>query len=263
MTSPRFFNTWHRAVQEFLTPEIHLKCNDNAASNTITNSGSIEKDGVSGADTNTFSVEGKIGTGFVFTGSNHFAGKWLNLNTFLSDISSDGIGSICLWFIMPSTYSYNNAPFFSFQSNLPTTDGHLIMSPSALNKVFINLKRNDNDSLTESWNWTSDTLEAPLEWNHIMIIQDGVSRQIYINNNINGSFGSVYNPRPGDWLHDFNGAADKFHMGMDSNLAKRGWDMKVDDFRYYNVALTEAQRNFIYNSGNGTEEDIVSGVSYI
>lgn len=229
-------------------PYLEYKCNDNAASSTVTDNGTGSNNGAfySGAttiNTSLVSVAGKIAQAFSFTSaSSHHVN--FNAST-ISAISTDSIGSVAFW-CNPNTDTgqNNNTAMLSFGN-----------STNAFRFELENTDTLEFNLFNGTTNYTGHVAigSRPTgSWTHVVMVQDGTFK-IYVNSSLQsitytqstGLTGwlnlltGVNYGRVGNWV--FNGNEQDFYSG------------KIDDLRYYRTALSQTEINSIYGEGNGTE----------
>jgi len=103
-----------------------------------------------------------------------------------------------------------------------------------------------------------DTNEMTIDdngWYHISFNQNGSSVVSRLNNAVmSPAFGGGYDIDRGKWINDFVVPLSSITIAKSGALMI---NLKIDDLRYYSQSLTDAQLNFIYNSGNGTESELI------
>lgn len=230
------------------SPYAHYKCNDDAASTTVTDDGTGANTGTSSTNTSNLSATGKVNEAFDFNGSS----EYINADSLQQDIETDSIGSLSFWVTTDST---GNRYIFSLSdTGGPDTDYFRCRLHSASQKFSV-LGASSGGS---QFHWRSDTtLATDGTWYHIVVVQDGIALKVYINGSLEtGTWDDSTDV--GMWFGDMTAAnIDNGRIGCsnDSGVGNYAfWDGKIDDFRYYqNVALSPSQVAQIYNAGSGTE----------
>ncbi len=221
----------------------HWRLNDNTSSTSVNDTGSGASVIQASTSTSSFSQAGKINAAFNFNGTS----QYVNLDDFLSKVRTDSTGSFSLW-IKPTT---GGGTIFNFGG----PGGYI---------QFEYLSGNQNVALTISGNGTAfkcstpPSSVAPSVWSHIVVVQDGVSPKIYVNNvlqtltfqvsNVNGAW-FTYN-----WAGPITyGRLAAFNISTDPNNNNSFYSGMVDDMRYYKRVLGSTEIAGLYNSGSGSE----------
>jgi len=83
-------------------------------------------------------------------------------------------------------------------------------------------------------------------WHHVVGVKDGEEMRLYVDGVSDNTAVDI----GGDYAYGVN--SDDVYIGQHYNRYING---AIDDLRIYNIALTLAQIEAIYNSGNGTEDE--------
>ena len=93
---------------------------------------------------------------------------------------------------------------------------------------------------------TANTAVNNDEWRHIVWVQDGTTRRIYIDGELDktGTGGEIFDPEAGK-------DTDKIYIGMDNrqSTAVDSFDGNIDDIALWNVVLDEDNITKVYNLG--------------
>lgn len=235
-------------ITQPIQPYAHYRCNDNAANTTVTDDGSGANNGVANVNTSNYSVAGKINQAFELNGSSEF----IAVDALEVDIDSDTTGSISVW-VEPDDVSVNNTVF-----SLGDTDSDSFF----FIQFDTNGKLNVGIFKTGSYQWRHRSVAgSSANVNiHVMVIQNGTSPKIYVNNvDVTNLITSVDITV---WFSDIEAAVDNGRIGS-INWTGGGnvsfFDGEIDDFRYYqNKVLTETDRLAIFKDGDGTEGSAIT-----
>jgi hypothetical protein len=206
--------------------------NDNAASTVVVDSSGNSNDGVSSANTNTVSGPGKINEAFTFDGIANVVAVPLLSDT---SIYSNSVFSISIW------VKSNPLGSVDICGNLDSSpDAGWVLGLDGSDRLYFTAKYNTVDLNT----LTSSSFSSG-SWKHVIVIVENDEAKIYINNSLNGSR-----------TDGTGGSKDDSVLAVNVGDSNRGFNLSgdLDDFRFYNFALTFSQRSYIYNSGNGTED---------
>lgn len=228
-------------------PYLHYKCNDNAASAVVTDSGSLGSNGLflAGAttiNTSLISVVGKIGQAFSFTSA---SSHYVSLSTgFINVVKSDTTGGMAFWF------------------NASTVGGILISFSGATAQERFTIFNNTANQISVGFVAANLDIFACLcattfnlgQWNHCAISQNGTAGlNIYINGSLGTTTYSISNNKAA-WNSSLN-TFDTASIGVlrDNNIALSYYTGNIDDFRYYRTVLSSSDVQSIYAEGNGNE----------
>jgi len=228
-----------------LVPYAHYKCNDDASSTTVTDDGAGNHDGTCSQNTDQWSVTGKINEAFDLDGSNV-----IEIDSLASAVNSDTIGTISLWIEITNNQS---GYFFSFSDS--SSSGGLDIfaigcSGASPNKIIIYTYWGSG----VQWQWYSAELSEG--WHHFAVVQNGTSPKFYIDGTQDTTAFDVDNDAT-SWFDDSDGTLDTGYIGARAfnGGADNKYTGKIDDIRYYQLALSAGQVSFLYSGGNGTEEN--------
>jgi len=231
------------------TAYAHFKCNDNAASTTVTDDGSGGNNGTSSTNTSNLSTTGKVNEAFDLVASNS---EYFESAGAGSGIASDTTGSLSFW-VYPTADDSNyyvsiadkSAYEFLYVRRLATND-----------KIAVHCYL----GVTNSWQWQTADNTCPINtWTHVTVVQNGTSPSVYINGSVSGSLTTSDDTTT--WLADVT-AVDAFIVGAYYNSGYTGYpDARVDDIRYYKWVLTSDDVSTLYNGGDGTEATLIEDAS--
>ena len=214
----------------------HYKCNDNAANTTVLDSlGS--HNATAGANTSVFDAVGLINGCFNFAGSYYF---------YLASHADFNFGtspaSISLWVKRSASISTEQCIFAKRASSGATEDGY-----SAYFTSNTNLRIHYYTDVNYTVSNVSDG-----NWHNIIVVLDYTnhSSTVYFDNSLIGTQSHTQDSQSNTY---------SFYVGTRRSApASSVWNGYVDDVRIYNHILSEDERNFIYNSGSGTEEEEIT-----
>ena len=210
---------------------------------TVTDTGSGTNDGTASVDISNLTITGKINNAFDFNGSS----EYINIDLLQADIASDTSGSFSVWFNTDTLTSLQQ--IFGFAST--TSQGEITASLNSSGNIIISVRDNSG---TLQWRHTSVASLSAGTWYHLVIVQNGTSPKVYVNNsdvtNLTTTTDTTF------WFNDItnidNGRIGCFNINNGGNSTF--FDGQIDDFRYYqNYALDTGEISTLYNSGNGTE----------
>ena len=221
----------------------HFKLNEDAASTAVDDTGSGDNDGTSVGNTSAYSVVGKILDAFEFNGTN----ETVTADAIATNTQSDTTGSVSWW---QKTSDINDVIWAWGDA-----DGNAYMQANQnANKLNVILRETGG----QQFNFLVNHDVNDGEWWHFVVVQNGTQVVIYTNGALETDITRSVTTDEGAWLADavfdrFNLAARDYNSGGDASF----WAGTIDDWRYYkNTALTLAQVQEIYNSGNGTESEL-------
>ncbi len=217
---------------------MHIKCNDNAANTTVTDSvGTLTL--TSDVNTDVITTAGKINNGFNLAAgtANHYAlgGYSAALNT--------ATGAIAVWAQKGNSTTSTISNF----RNAATTTGFLFFfinyAPYQISLAY--------HGRAEMCTY-NDTFTAGV-WYHIVIQQTGSGIELYVDG-VKKTW--LTNDLGTKWISDAWASYSVFMFGAYRQTTfYGGFNSKLDDYRVFNRPLTQPEIDFLYNSGNGTEED--------
>ena len=223
--------------------KIHLKCNDDAASTSITDDGDYTQAFTSDVNTEQFSISGKINKAFNFQGTSNMLSS--GGAAYDSSVATTS-GTVCAWI-----YSTDNSGGQNAWMGAGAGAGMSMRSAGGNgNGVF-------DDGVGTIIGKTVAAIPEG-EWYHVVMIQDGITSGgiIYTNGVLDS--GSQAIQRPGLWFDDFyTAAADTINVGDRTEGApgSLSWLGYIDDVRVYTNVLSQSDVEYIYNSGTGTESN--------
>jgi hypothetical protein len=233
-------------VAEPVQPYCHYRCDDDAANTTVTDAGSGGDNGAlaGGDNTDDVSTTGKVNKAFSMNGTD----DCVEADTVAGNIASDTAGTIAFWAYL-DTWASNNESFVMisdadagsfFQLGTGNASGKLLCRFWNANSEQWSLNQNDTSMFPTG------------SWIHWAIVQDGTSPKLYKNGvDITSATASTDLTQ---WLGDVT-TIDTLRL-MCTNYAGNGntnfIDGKIEDFRYYQSALTAKQIRAIYADGSGS-----------
>jgi len=234
----------------------HLKMNQTSGT-TITDDGTGANDGNSSTDAANLTVSGLVGNAFQFNG----VSEYIEVNDLHTDIASDTIGSISLWFYsaVPSGSEY----LISFGDTSGTFDQlqiSLFQSGADID-VYAQFDRQAG-SPNAGWSVNSSASSSTASaWHHVVLVQDGVLIKLYVDTVLATTYPA--SSRGGEWFS----ASANLDNGRIGCLNTNGGGNTglyagiVDDVRYYKCVLPTAEIATLYNSTAGTEKSIILDAS--
>ncbi len=229
-------------------PYAHYKCNDNAASTTVTDDGTGANNGTSSVNTSTLNATGKINDGFDLEES---SSHYVDIDSLLTDISSDTEGSISFWFKVESTIPART--ILSFSDTDSTNTIHFFVFSTSLTVYFIS-------GASVNYGWICLASISTDTWYNVVVTFDGTTPYLYLNSVESGT--RIWGEDDYGWFSGFSGL-DNGRIGcINYNSAGNSefFDGIVDDVRYYKTALSQESVNSLYNRGNGTEDKILDNL---
>jgi prepilin-type N-terminal cleavage/methylation domain-containing protein len=214
----------------------HYLMNENTSDDTVTDDSNYGRHGVSNVTTDTITnVSGRINRAFDFTGS-----QYVSIPTDTTSFGANDKYSVSVWVNIPIDYTHTGYDTITSKraSNEDTVAEIGFEAGSGKPYFFEN-----------GGYYNADYSPPHGEWVHMVYVinsQAGTFK-VYANTNIVTEQTDIV-PFSGDAFQPFifggmineNGFGQEFHGGM-------------DDLRYYNIELTQADVNAIYYGGVGTE----------
>ena len=227
----------------------HFKSNENAANTTVADSSPSEFSTVWSRNTDNDSVAGKINTALRYNKANKAT---VSCGTGLSftDDTSDKPVSIALWVWMDAISSSDH---FITKLNGAGSYEWNIGSNWGLPQCFF------RDVSTGIWvGVKGDTALDTGKWVHVVFTYNGVPPPRYNSTGLSIYVDSVKQTagatRPAGTYDCMESTAGDLSIGTWYD-AVANMDGNMDDIRIYNIELTQAQIDSIYNSGDGTEDE--------
>lgn len=226
----------------------HLKCNDDAASTSITDSTDryslstyVNTDTINTEDMH---VTGKVGTGAFDLGYSSVSGESPQINypsNTWADIAAQGQNfTLAFWWKTSSTTGTQAICFSQSYVNHPSDKGFSAFTYDSTNSVYLRIR---TDSGAYSANLSSDIIN----WHHYAVTRIGDELRFYIDGSQSGTTQSgadidanLYEP------------TNTLTIGKSSSGDNA--EGHIDDFRLYNYGLSDQEISILYNSGNGTED---------
>ena len=226
-------------VYYMVLEKAHYKFNETSGTDVIDSSGNSNT-GTIGAGI-TINQTGKINKSYLFANNDNTSNvNFGNLNWF-----SETNYSVCGWF----NRTGNFGSFTNFLTKTTSTgyDRPLTISFGSDNAMVCSIG-NGSDTLT---NLVSTSTFSSTGWNHYCYTKSGNDIKLYINNSLEDSDTLSYTPTTN---------TTNILLGnlSSTSYASRTYAGNIDDFRIYDFVLTKKDINLIYNSGNGTETDLLT-----
>ncbi|MBS3914996.1 MAG: LamG domain-containing protein [Bacteroidetes bacterium] len=79
-------------------------------------------------------------------------------------------------------------------------------------------------------------------WNHLVFTQNGYNVNIYLNNT------KILSKTVTSYYKSTDATTNAFILGTNRNLLNRYLDGRIDDFKFYNVALSDCQVDYLYKN---------------
>jgi len=183
--------------------------------------------------------------------------EYVNINALESDISSDTIGSFSLW-LSPDTAA-GSRDVLTFGDTSDNNDYLIFRFVDSNDYMQCWIKSGG----TTQWAFTTAANSVPTStWTHLVITQDGGAPQVYINGESAAITFSTSTDKT-QWFADIGGNVDNGRIAcLNYNGAGNAnfFDGKIDDVRYYKHALSVEEATALYNSGNGSENQMLEVV---
>ncbi|MHA1949998.1 MAG: LamG-like jellyroll fold domain-containing protein, partial [Candidatus Thorarchaeota archaeon] len=232
-------------------PFIQLTMNDNLATTNVIDTGTGSNDGTLNVNTDTLSIAGQINTALDFNGTSNF----VNMDTAGGVIDSDTTGSMSAWIYVDTVAA--SRVVYCLANTTAQTRNQIFVTATQTFRLFI---QNTGTVLIDV---ETPVTSIPLAtWTHVVASQDGVSPRLYIN----GVNQSLTTNTATD-LTAWNGTLttpNNLRIGC-QNFNSTGnllfFDGRLDDVRYYQHPLSQAQIDDIYNSGTGTESFALDSIT--
>lgn len=246
-------NNWNAGPTR---PDIHFKLNDNAGNNTIADNGVI---GVNGSvfssattvDTSTLTTAGKINTSIHFTSSSSHS--IMIPTTSVTSLSTDTVGSLCMWVYPDSIPTVDPAVLFSISNNSEVTDALFYQNTTGNIELLIRKSGVTQLNLKSTMTLTTGA------WNHIAIVQNGINGNFFVNSSLDTTI-SINTFNASVWFANLTSLnVSRVGCSIDASNTRNGfYNGRIDDFRYYprNISISEVKS--IYAEGNGTESFITT-----
>ena len=210
----------------------HWRMNDNDSNTTVLDSVRGRNGIWQHGNTSTDSVTGKLNRALSFDGTNDYFTVTntanFNLSTFSISVWLKHANTSVLWDRVLS------------KKNLYTDSDGYEITLDGTNTGVLYVSGSSNSFCTSNLgiNWLLS------EWHHICVVYKGTTVFIYLNGvskTVTGSITPVIS----------NSRA--LYIGKIESEPTTMWDGVMDDFRYYNMELTQSHVSSLYNNGNGTE----------
>jgi len=232
---------------------LHLDMNDNAASTTVTDSGSYGYDGTlaGGDNTEDLSVAGKVDGALDLDGS----ADYVSLDAYTADFLTATEGTVALWCYASAD---DDGTEYMFDIGSSASWSELRLRLDWANDRVSAAILPDN---TTQWSMYTDTdsLDGLVgSWIHVALVQDGVAPVLYLNGVAYDNFGTTTDTT--QWLDDLGSASavpTLTSIGVRRGPAYTGnhYDGGIDEVLVLKRAMTPDEILAIYNEGNGTEEE--------
>jgi hypothetical protein len=204
----------------------HFKLNDNLATTAVVDSGPFSANGTASANTSTLSVAGKINTALHFGGTDYVAlGNFARYKPALF---------VSLWFKRDSTGDATTRwLLLKYGGGAWGWDGWGVYINH--NTIGIWLNGNTQD------NYFGGTIADDTNWHHVYAeIRRGGSCLLYVDTL------STVSRTDANTIYNEN---------VDLQVGN-SFIGSIDDLRFFDAALTSDDISFLYNGGNGTEDDL-------
>ena len=214
----------------------HYLMNENTSNTTVTDDSGHGRQGVSNVNTNTITnVSGRINRAFNFTGS-----QYTTIPTNTTSFGANDKYSVSVWVNIPVGYTHTGYDTITSKRVANANTVAEIGFENGAGKPYF----------FEIGGYYNANYSPPHgEWVHMVYVINSQARtfKVYANTNVVTEQTNIA-PFSGDAAQPFifggmineNGFGQSFHGGM-------------DDLRYYNIELTQADVNAIYYGGAGTE----------
>jgi hypothetical protein len=234
-------------------PYIAYGCNDNAANQTVVNTGTGANNGATQpGNTDARNVNpGHIGDALSFNGTT----EYLSANADVATINSDTTGAVSAWIFVDTVAA--SRVIYSLANTAAQTRIQFFVGTGQQLRVFI---QNTGTSLAD---YESPGSSIPLStWTHVVLSQDGVVPKLFINS-VEQSLTVNTAVDPTAWNATLTSPNVLYYGAINFNGggAQLFFDGNLDDLRYYQHSLSQAQIDQIYNSGTGTESFAVDTIT--
>ena len=225
------------------TPRTYFKMNEDSSSPTVVDSGSGGNNGSQySGGTNQLAAAGLLNGAFEFDGPT--SGYCVDVTSFGSDLMDDQAGSFSFW--VKDSQSW--MPVFHLYNNHPTggSNAWIRVSPEAVSWIYED---------AGSYSGRHASIPDDGAWHHIVLVQDGLDLKAFIDGREEPMAGQ--NGAQGKWFGDMTSPISKASIGCFTNASNwQGYyfDGRLDDFHYYDYALTQSEIDLLYANGEGTEE---------
>jgi hypothetical protein len=169
--------------------------------------------------------------------------QYVNLNAHVSAVASDQVGSFAFWFRLNEKNRLQGlVTLGDFGS---TSSRFRIAYFNTPDELLIGLNNGSwlLDYTTVTGGFSINT------WYHVVLVQDGVASKLYLNGQQVDITGGA-NVNTGGWIGDITNI-DTFRIGARSYSNDWFLDGNIDEFAYYNRALTPFEISALYNNGVG------------
>lgn len=210
-------------------------CNDNAADTTVTDSSGNGNTGTASVNTSTMSTSGKVNTAFNLATNRYFGAS--------GQLASAYPFSMFAWIY--GTTGKLGAIFVLADASSSTVYYGVDMTTNGVVRLFAS---------NGGWNSfnTSDKRYDDGVWHLIecRFVSDTV-KQLYIDRELKGTLTASVT---------YNTDVDRWDVGRFGDLTPTAnCTLVVDETRFYGKEVSDAEANVIWNSGNGTEDNILAG----
>ena len=230
------------------------KCNDDAANRTITNDGTSSTDGTSSSLTNRITRTGVVDKGFFMS---PYVNWNINTNLDFEDTFQDSF-SIAMW-VKPYDGKPSATQFFCGTQATAGGLNSVTVGYGTDGKVYVNYGDNAN--------YTAAVIDAAVfpngatSWTHIVATFDETNG---IRIAIDGSYVTLDGTYDGDMssvtMANYANTQD-FYFGTSNNIGSINYNEYngyMDVAGIFDKELSQSEIDFLYNSGDGTEEQAES-----
>jgi hypothetical protein len=209
----------------------HYKKNDDAGNTTVVDSSGNGNNGTATQNTEDMSVAGKINTALDFNGTSDYIDCGSTIPTL---IAGDNPFSLSLWFKRNEVSTIGRLAGW-YDGGVKGT----VLS-AAFDFVSVAI---GTGSILEVINGTG--VVSTGSYFNVIVTYDGATANLYLNNVLDGTKAIATVD---------NSSGTSFVIGKASWANDTYFDGSIDDVRLYGRALTESERDSIYNEGVGTED---------
>ena len=218
------------------------KMNDNAANKTVVDSSGNGNDGEAQQNTNVLHTDGKIKGALTFNGSSDFI-------TIADDtFNSLTVGTLAFW-VYVNNLEVQHSIFIACDVTVAGT--HLWLFVGIDGYIYFIVRDKGSYKVFQI---TVNPVISVLTWYFVVLVQDGSAIKLYVDNDLKETEDGTTNIDPGAFFDDLTGPISNFIGKLDRSLGPHSyWDGVIDCGVIFDKALSDQERAFLWNEGNGRE----------